>query len=131
MRCVWLIFIEWVLSNRFTFRGDKMDISLMTGIDSFPLPHAFRSKIFLFRVWELSEADFLQSLQQGVWRLKQLLKSSESDFLFRGKHYSETKCMFKFFFIKSNLSTVRGLVKISAHWWSVSMNWISKTPFWT
>ena len=30
MRCVWLIFIEWVLSNRFTFRGDKTDISLMT-----------------------------------------------------------------------------------------------------
>ena len=33
MRCVWLIYIAWVLSNRFTFRGDKTDISLMTRIE--------------------------------------------------------------------------------------------------
>jgi len=40
--------------------------------------------------------------------------------------------MFKFFFIKLNLSTVRGLVNISAHWWSVSnfsyTNWRWEKP---
>jgi len=72
-----------------------------------------------------NEKDLKESIDQielmkdfpptGSLKTKQLLKSSESDFSFRGKHYSETKCMFKLFFIKLNLSTVRGLVKISAH----------------
>ena len=72
-----------------------------------------------------NEKDLKESIDQielmkdfpptGSLKTKQLLKSSESDFLFKGKIYSETKCMFKFFVIKLNLSTVRGLVKISAH----------------
>ena len=59
-----------------------------------------------FRGW-ISSGSPTESL-----RTKQLLKSSESDFSFRGKHYSVKKCMFKFFFIKLNLSTVKGLVNI-------------------
>ena len=77
--------------------------------DSFSESEGFQ-RLNFFRVSIRESEDWTASEEFRVW------------FSFRGKHYLETKWMFKFFFIKLNLSSVRGLVKISAHWWSVSMN---------
>jgi len=77
-----------------------------------------------------SKAYFPQNLSIELPMDYSFWTTSEPEFILRGKQFqSDTKCMFKFFFIKSNLSTAKGLVNISAHWCSVSVNCIYPNSF--
>ena len=93
----------------------RTDIKITSDQDNFLRKNYLCSEI------QISYAYFRNSIFQN--KVKHILILTKS--------HSGHKSILRFFIMNLNLSSARGFVKISAHWWSVSINCNDKIPFWT
>ena len=83
--------------------------------------------------WELhlSEASYPRSNKNNNHALESNFPFWKADTLRLHPFHYGHKTVFKCFKMKVSLSSAMGFVKISVHWWSVSMNFKDKIPFLT